>query len=259
MLSWALSLSLSLAVVIQHFRVKREFAPISIQCISQLTEFPRLVNTKDIVYICIKNVIWIKKEIWIKENICIYLFYGIWVMPWVFLFSYGRIKKHTYVLADLANPRHTLWHGIIAHSTQCSSGFQFISYVSMQIWTISMIICLFLFFTFSLFVFFFISFVFLFVEPIVKRYSSRDFCLNTFMNFKICLSRVPLSLSRSLSFRLPLACSTRSMINLNLSVKQVNSAHCQPTWLYPCNRMCDKFICIHPRSIEIFGSLRGPL
>lgn len=48
-----------------------------------------------------------------------------------------------------------------------------------------MIICLMFFLRFHcLFLDLFFYFIyFLFVELIVKRYSSRDFCLNTFMNF----------------------------------------------------------------------------
>lgn len=43
-----------------------------------------------------------------------------------------------------------------------------------------MIMCLFALFVFLLG---FFVFLFFFFEPIVKRYSSRDFCLNTFMNY----------------------------------------------------------------------------
>lgn len=71
----------------------------------------------------------------------------------------GLRNIHTHT--DLANFAPHPLHGV-AHSTQCSSDFQLISYVSMQICTVFTTICLFcrcfycLFFAF-IFVFFFFS------------------------------------------------------------------------------------------------------
>lgn len=96
----------------------------------------------------------------------------------------GLRNIHTHT--DLANFAPHPLHGV-AHSTQCSSDFQLISYVSMQICTVFTTICLFcrcfycLFFAF-IFVFFFSVLLVIFL-PIVKRCSSRDFCLNRFMNY----------------------------------------------------------------------------